>query len=161
MAGRGDGYNEKMQALADRYFDETSKESATTRELAMWAIQLRMWEAPPDLVLKKCQEDFAKALREQYIEDAQGRPVRAKHAARVRRGDEQLHLWSDIRYAPHQHMQIAFQQRREHIVSECRQLKRDVDYYNNERPEKTEIQLVFDFTEDVEEGEFSSDFQVA
>jgi len=161
MASKTNGYNEKLQAMADRYFDETGSESATTRDLAVWALKLGLWDAPADLVLKKCQEDFAKALREQYIEDAQGRPVRAKHAARVKRGDEQLHLWSDIRCASHEHMNIAFQQRREHIVGECRQLKRDVDYYNTERPKHADIQLVFDFTEDVEEGDFSSEFQTA
>lgn len=160
MKSRSNGYIEKMQSLTDRYFDETRKETATTRELSTWAIKNGLWEPPPDLAVKKCKEDFAKAMREQHFEDDRGRPVRAKHAARVRIGDEQLHLWSDIRYAPHGHMRLAFQQRREQIVGECRQLKRDVDYYNDNTVSQLDIQLVFDFTEDVAEGEFAK-FELA
>lgn len=148
-------YNEALQKLADEYFAQTGKDTATTMEIAVWAIRSGKWEAPQDLVLRKCREDIAKAMREQYIEDAQGGPVRAKHAARIRHGDEQLHLWADIRNAPRKHMEVAFQQRRHQIVGDCRQLKRDVDYYNTQHPVEPMIQLVFDFTEDVEEGEFA------
>lgn len=153
------GYYEQLQHLADQYFDETGQKLATTKEIAVWAIRTKRWDAPADLVLKQCREDFAKALREQYIQDEQGRPVRAKHVARIKRDGEQLHLWSDIRYAPRKHMEIAFQQRRQQIVGDCRQLKRDVDYYNTRHRQEAEIQLVFDFTEDVEEGMFSRQLQ--
>lgn len=149
-------YSETLQKLADEYFAQAGAPTATTMEIAVWAIRSGKWEAPSDLVLKKCREDFAKALREQYIEDANGRPVRAKHVARIKRGDEQLHLWADIRRAPREHMETAFQQRRQQIVGDCRQLKRDVDYYNLAHPVEPEIQLVFDFTEDIEEGEFAA-----
>lgn len=148
-------YNEVLQKLADEYFSQAKSPAATTMEIAVWAIRSGKWEAPADLVLKKCREDFARALREQYIEDAHGRSVRAKHAARIKRGDEQLYLWADIRRAPREHMETAFQQRRQQIVGDCRQLKRDVDYYNEAHPIEPEIQLVFDFTEDIEEGEFA------
>jgi len=148
-------YNETLQKLADEFFETTNTATATTKDIAVWAIRNGKWNAPADLVLRKCREDFAKALREQYIEDSQGRPVRAKHVARIRSGEEQLYLWADIRVAPRKHMEIAFQQRRQQIVGDCRQLKRDTDYYNNEHPIEPDIQMIFDFTEDIEEGEFS------
>ena len=154
-------YYKEMQKLADRYLADTGKDVATTKEFAVWAIQSGNWDPPRDLILHACQEDFAKALREQYIEDDHGKPVRAKHSARVKKDGEQLYLWADIRRAPRGHMEIAFQQRRQQIVGDCRQLKRDVDYYNSRPGEAEPIQLVFDFTEDVEEGEYSSEFQVA
>jgi hypothetical protein len=72
----------------------------------------------------------AKAMREEYIVDPQGRTVRAKHAARIRQGNRQMTLWADIRTASQNHMAIAFQQRRQQILGECHQLKSDVDSYN-------------------------------
>jgi len=50
-------------------------------------------------------------------------------------------------------MAIAFQQRRQQIVGDCRQLKTDVDSYNENRNDGVPINLVLDFTQDVEELE--------
>jgi len=159
MSSRGhSSYNEFLQKLADKYFAETRQETATTKEIAVWAIREGEWDPPTDLVLKKCREDFSRALREQYITNDVGKPVRAKHVARITRGDQQLHLWADIRSAPRKHMMMAFRQRREQIVGDCRQLKRDVDYYNGAHPTQELIQLCFDFTEDIKEGEFPSEY---
>ncbi len=158
MSRTSHSYNEILQHIADDYFAETGKGTATTKEIAVWAVHTRRWEAPPDLVLRKCREDIAKAMREQYILDEAGQPVRAKHVARITRGDQQLHLWADIRSAGESHMTAAFQQRREQIVGDCRQLKRDMDFYNGLHPERLPIQLWFDFRDDIEEGEFSTDY---
>lgn len=153
-------YNETLQRFADEYFRESGQQTATTKEIAAWAIRTRRWEPPTDLLIQKCREDIAKAMREQYLDEEAGKPVRAKHVARIRdSAGEQHHLWADIRLAPHEHMEIAFQQRREQIVGDCRQLKRDVDYYNGIHPDRVEIQLLLDFTDDVAEGEFSGEFQ--
>lgn len=144
-------YMEALQKLADEYFTASGQKTATTKEIAFWAIQNHRWDAPPDLILARCREDFARALREQYIADDDGNPVRAKHVARVKEGDEQFHLWADIRNAPKAHMELAFQQRREQIVGDCVQLKRDVDFYNSVNA-GDEIQLLLDFTDDVAEA---------
>jgi hypothetical protein len=50
-------------------------------------------------------------------------------------------------------MGIAFQQRRQQIVGDCRQLKSDVDSYNENRNPSSPIQMVFDFTLDLVELE--------
>jgi len=86
-----------------------------------------------------------------YITDAQGRRVRAKHVATVTQDGAQLVLWADMRTAPHKHMSLAFQQRRHQIVGDCRQLKMDVDSYNDNRLPVQPIQMIFDFTFDLEE----------
>ena len=158
VAKAASGYLETLQGMADEFFSETGRDTATTKEIAVWAIRTERWEAPADIVLRKCREDFAKALREQYITDDRGRPVRAKHVARITREGQQLHLWADIRRAPRQHMLVAFQQRREQIVGDCRQLKRDADFYNAAHPGNEPIQLWFDFRDDIAEAEFSGDF---
>ena len=132
--------------------------AATTREFATWAMQTGRWTPPPDLLLKKCQEDFAKALREQYIHDEHGRPVRAKHVARFVGGGEQQYLWADIRSAPKTHIENSFRLRRQQIVGDCRQLNRDREYWNKMHAKEEPIQLWFDFTDDVEEGEFPKEY---
>jgi len=121
-------------------------------------IRTGRWEPPVDLVLKQCREDFARALREQHFTGEDGKPIRAKHVARVTRGGQQMHLWVDIRKAPRKHMEVAFQQRREQIVGDCRQLKRDIDYYNVASKTNLPIQMLFDFRDDIEEGEFSGTY---
>ena len=95
-------------------------------------------------------------MREEYVTDPQGRSVRAKHAMRTEKEGNQLSLWADIRTASKKHMEIAFQQRRQHIVGECRQLKTDVDSYNQNINHEEPIQMVFDFTFDVEEMEVAA-----
>ena len=92
-------------------------------------------------------------MREDFITDPQGRRVRAKYAARLSDGKRQQTLWGDIRSASKDHMKVAFQQRRHQIVGDCRQLKADVDSFNDNRVPEQPIQMSFDFTLDLEELE--------
>ena len=50
-------------------------------------------------------------------------------------------------------MVVAFQQRRGQIVSDCVQLKRDVDSYNDNQNDGEPIQVPLNFTADVHEHE--------
>ena len=50
-------------------------------------------------------------------------------------------------------MQIAFQQRRQQIVGDCRQLKTDVDSFNDNRSKDKPIPMIFNFTYDLMELE--------
>ncbi|MBM3476718.1 MAG: hypothetical protein FJX75_25885 [Armatimonadetes bacterium] len=58
-----------------------------------------------------------------------------------------------MRVAEWTHMVSAFQQRRRVIASECKQLKTDVDSYNDNHNTGDPVQLVFDFTDDIAERE--------
>ena len=71
----------------------------------------------------------------------------------VEKDGKQSAFWADMRKAPREHMEIAFQQRRQQIVGDCRQLKWDTDSYNQNHNTGTPIQMVFDFTLDLEEIE--------
>jgi len=87
----------------------------------------------------------------------QGRTVRAKHAARVEDANgHQTTLWADIRTAPRKHMETAFRQRRGQILGECRQLKSDVDSYNENASPGIPIPMSFNFTYDLEEEALAS-----
>lgn len=48
-------------------------------------------------------------------------------------------------------MHISFQGRRQQIVGDCKQLKTDVDSYNQNGNDGKPIQMIFDFTLDLEE----------
>jgi hypothetical protein len=48
-------------------------------------------------------------------------------------------------------MKLALQQRRVQILGDCKQLKADGDSYNENRKPVEPIQIVFDFTLDLEE----------
>jgi len=48
-------------------------------------------------------------------------------------------------------MEVAFQQRRHQIVADCKQLRTDVDSYNENANPGEPIQMIFDFTYDLAE----------
>jgi hypothetical protein len=48
-------------------------------------------------------------------------------------------------------MERALQQRRQQIVGDCSQLRRDADHYNGNYNPGKPIQIVFDFRRDLEE----------
>jgi hypothetical protein len=142
-----------MQQIVEQYRLSGQPWPASARAIAAWAINNDRWALPSSAVITKCAEDLAKAMREEYTTDPKGRRVRVKHPVTIRRGGEQYALWDDIRTAPRSHMQVAFQQRRQAIVGDCRQLKVDADSYNDAHPEAEPINLVFDFTMDLAELE--------
>ena len=146
-------YSEQLQQIANKYMRETGITTATSREIGAWAIEKGLWAPQPAALIRQCAEELSLAMREEYVTDPQGRRVRAKHVATVDRAGEQMPLWADIRSASREHMQVAFQQRRQQIVGDCRQLKSDVDSYNENYNSGEAIQTVFDFTEDLEELE--------
>jgi hypothetical protein len=126
---------------------------APARALAVWAIRNGLWKPTESAVVTICAEAFASAMREEYFTDPQGRVVRAKHAARITKDKTQLTLWGDMRTEDPKFMATAFQNRRQQIVGDCRQLKLDVDSYNENRKPPKAFQLILDFTDDVAEAE--------
>ena len=149
-------YAEQLQQIVSGYKRSGMEWPATTRQMAAWAIDNGLWEPQPSAFVNQCAELLGRAMREEYIVDPQGRTVRAKHVARTEREGKQLMLWADIRTAPREHMEIAFQQRRQQIVGDCRQLKADVESYSENRNPLRPIQMSFDFTVDLEELELEA-----
>ena len=99
-------------------------------------------------------EDMAQALRAEYGTDNEGRRYRINHAVRVSKAGVQYTFWAEMGFAPHDHMEKAFAQRREQIVGDCFQLKTDVDVYNSlTAASMPKVQMVLDFADDVAERE--------
>ena len=146
-------YTKQLQKLVAEYRLAGKPWPASTKTIAEWAIETGRWALPPSAAAQKCAEDISRAMREEYATDPKGRRIRVKHPVSLKRGTEQLVLWDDIRTAPRSHMLLSFQQRRQQIVGDCRQLKTDVDSYNDVRAAEDPIQMIFDFSRDLAELE--------
>jgi len=148
-------YTKQLQNFLKEYEKSGMSTPVTAREVAEWAIKNNLWKPRPADIIEQCTRDIAKAWREEYRTDKYGRRYRAKHAVRLKDDKErQMTLWADMDTAPRSYMETAFSQRRRHVVGECHQLKTDVDCYNDKNPENEPINLILDFTEDVEELEY-------
>lgn len=154
-------YTEQMQRIWRLYDEAGEPLPAAVRDVAAWAIRKGLWSPQPADIIAQCAEDLSRALREEYHTDAKGRRVRSKHAVRTTQGGKQLTLWADMRTAPRPHMELAFAQRRQQIVGDCVQLKRDVDSYNDSHSEQPPIQLVLNFADDVAEADAGDGFDEA
>lgn len=156
-------YSEQLRDIADLYRASGQQWPAAARQIAIWAINNGHYRTHQAKVIAKAAEEFASAMREDYNTDPQGRRVRALHVARVISHDTdgartQKMLWDDIRYATRNFMARAFQLRRRQIVGDCKQLKTDVDSFNDNRPDEIPIQLVLDFTDDIAEANEPTDY---
>jgi len=122
-------------------------------ELAEWAYKRGLHKPNMKTIINVIAADIAKAFREEYRTDKYGRRYRAKHAAKRKTGNGALSLWADMDdpNVPHDHFVKSFGQRRQQIVGDCHQLKTDIDVYNDKRCPEEPIQLILDFTLDIEE----------
>lgn len=137
---------------------------APSEAIAEFAIANNLWSTHRSALIKVCAKEISKAMAQEYFVDEFDRPVRRLHSARIgeRTADGefvQKNLWGDIRTADHDFMATSFQQRRCQIVGECRQLQNDIDYYNRKNPDRETIQFVFDFTDDVAEGNTPTEYR--
>jgi hypothetical protein len=69
--------------------------------------------------------------------DRKARRVRLLHPSLTRGRTEMV--WDDIRTAPREHKQMSFQHRRRGIVGDFRQMKVDVNSYNDAHPEASRL----------------------
>jgi hypothetical protein len=141
-------YKEYCQDIINSYLTETKKVEIDMNEVADWAIKEGLWDKPfRNNARKECARSLAQAARDEYYTDPQGRRVRTKHAAR----NEQGWLWADIKSAPANHMRLSLQQRRQSIVGDCKQLKTDLDSYNDNNIHGAQILMDFNINEDLHE----------
>jgi len=150
--------NEQLLDVVADYRRAGGEWPTDTRTLAEWAINHRRWSPEPEAQTKRLARILARAMREQMMEDPQGRRVRLKHAYPEIRvspdGTEiQLKLWGDISEFTDDQMHGAAQLQRNQILGQCVQLKTDLDSFNDNYAEQGNIQMSFDFTEDILERE--------
>lgn len=146
-------YYEQLQKIFHQYEHEEGY-IPTAKEAVAWGVKKRLLTVPDIDPLDRLAEDMANALREETHVDRFGRRYRVNHAVRVTSGGVQHTLWGGMDVSPRPFMEKAFAQRRKGIVGDCVRLKTDVDVYNDKNTEQEPINLVLDFTKDVEEEGF-------
>jgi hypothetical protein len=147
-------YTEQLQKIANDYVAAGQPWPATKMEIAQWALVNNRWQPQPSLLLSLCAQEIANAMREEIINDSQGRRVRAKHVALMPTPDgQQAYLWDDIRTMSREHMLISAQTERQQIAGWCYRLKVDVDSFNQNSNPGQPIQISFDFRPDVADME--------
>ena len=150
---------ESLQELVEQYRNEEHVDSVNLEEAAAWLIRNNHWQPRMRKQIDILKEELRTALREEYVTDPQGRRVRRKHPQRTYITSEggkrkQLFLWHDIETATRPQMQASSQLRRQGIVMDCRQLKTDIDSYNENYNNSVPIKLLWDFTDDLADLEF-------
>jgi len=143
--------NEKMQKVWRLYEESHDRAPASARQVAAWGVQEGLLHLPMIDPIDVLASDMARALREQYATDDQGRRYRVNHAVRVSKGSVQHTMWGMIGEVGRSFMEQAFYQRREQIVGDCVQLRVDVDVFNDANADDEPIPLILDFTDDVAE----------
>ena len=146
-------YPKQMQQIFDEYVAAGMPMPASLEAIYEWASETGRWKPQPGLARRKFTEDMGRALREHYTTDSKGNRVRVNHPVAKRENGIVLHLWDDARRAEHEYMEVAFAQRRNGILADNVQLKRDRDWYKEIRPERPQIEISFDFRSDIAEME--------
>lgn len=144
---------EQLQGLFKQFEKDCDYAPAGTKEVCAWAVRRGLLELPSVDPIDILASRMARALREETAIDDKGRRYRVNAAVRITKDGIQQTMWGIQGFAPDDHMETSYTQRREQIISDCHRLKIDVDVYNQGRPPEKQIELVLDFTEDVAERE--------
>jgi hypothetical protein len=145
---------EQLQQIWHNYDNQKEHRPTSAREAVEWAVHAGLLELPEIDPYDVLAGQMSTALRDEYQTDGKGRRYRVNHAVRVTKGGVQYTFWAAMGFAPHDHMERAFTQRREQIIGDNLQLKTDVDVYNDMNEGKRPmIQLVLDYTDDIAERE--------
>ena len=147
---------DRMTEIVHAYRKAGQPWPATRNSMAIWAMRSGLWRHSMNDAVKFLARELGRALRDELFTDKQGRRVRLNHSYPFSRLQEdgtytQEWLWADYETIEPDMMHASVQNRRTKVTYECRQLKTDVDSYNDNKG--TEIELSFDFTEDLKELE--------
>ena len=145
--------NEQLQALIQRYKAETGQKAVDLDVVAGWAIERGATLPKPKTARELFAAQLADAARAEYrVDPKTGLSYRANHALRQRNHDgRQYTLWVDMDDATRGQMLYSLTDRRQQMVGDAVHLKIDEMIWNSKHADEEQIQLLMDFTFDVEE----------
>lgn len=144
-------YKDQLREIWARYREEVSTDPVDLRTVASWAIEKKLWFPRPVDLSTSLASDLADSLREVKRVDKAGREYRALLPVRETEKGLPLFKWADIDDAPRAHVEKGLQQERRSIASDCYAIAMKVEHYNEAHPDEEPIQIIFDFSQDVEE----------
>jgi hypothetical protein len=89
-------YNERLQKFWNLYREAGNDGPASTKDIAAWAHEQRLWEPRKADIIKVLAEDLSRAFREEYRTDKIGRRYRAKHPIKTTKDGMPSFLWDDM-----------------------------------------------------------------
>lgn len=145
--------NQRYQNLLSLYREKTGKSEVEMHEFAEWAIRNGVDAPKPKSAIELLAADLAAAARDEHRRDPEtGWEYRANHAYRAKSSDgKQMTLWVELEKATRPQMHMSLTNRRDQMIGDGTQLKIDERVWNNRNPNKEPINMVLDFTDDVEE----------
>lgn len=145
--------NEQLQALIQRYKQETGEKAVDMDQIADWAMQQGATPPKPKTARELFAAQLADAARAEYrVDPATGLSYRANHALRNRTRDgKQMVLWVDMDDATRPQMLWSLTDRRQQMVGDAVHLKIDEMIWNGKHAHEQPIDQDMDFTYDVEE----------
>jgi hypothetical protein len=150
---------EQLQDIINDYLEAHGGGEIDMKDVAAWAIREKRWVMPKRDAIKQCAQELSEAARQEHFVDEEGRTVRRKHAIRLKDDDgKPRFLWADIGDAKPEHMRLSLSQRRQGILGDCKQLKNDIDHYNQHNTHGAELFFGFDFSEDLAELEQPTEY---
>lgn len=149
----GIAYSKQLQRILKQYLEAGEPLPVPMKTVAAWGIRQGLWEPRAADLENLFAEQLSRAAREDHHADPQGRSVRTYAAARVEVEGEQQTLWNLSATHDRVFMETSFSQRRQGMVGIAKQLKTDVDSYNDNHNTGPLIQLSLNLTKDVAEME--------
>ncbi len=140
----------ELLATIDKYIEETGETEPDLHDIARHAYFNGMEPMVPDPI-KRLAREMALASRQDYITDENGEPVRRRHAFVIRRGEEQLTLWSKMEDITPERIKLSAARRRNGTLMDVLQLDRDLTYYNKNHNPGDPILFEANFTTDLQE----------
>jgi hypothetical protein len=100
-------YVKQMQRIVDEYRLAALPWPTSAKIIADWAISTGKWKLPAAAIRRRCADDIAAAMREEYMTDRRGRRVRLLHPAPLPVDGQTEMVWDDIRTASRDHMLVS------------------------------------------------------
>lgn len=145
--------NEMWQRLVQLYKTETGNKIVDMDDVAEWAIKRGVDAPKPKSPKELLSARLAQAQREEHnIDSETGWSYRVNHAIRRTKSDgTQFTLWGSLDDFNRDQMHLSLTNRRQQMIGDGVQLKIDEHVWNNRNPNEAPLQMVMDFTDDIEE----------
>jgi hypothetical protein len=147
-------YQDALDEIVDQYLLAHGNRPIEIWRVAEWAIAQGLWEPRRHNPTRELAKQLARALRTRRVTDPQGRSVRAMHAVRYERVDQNGNriseaVWDYIFQMSREHAERSFDQRWQHIADKSESLQKDIASFNDNNPNAGDrpIQKTFDFTD--------------
>ena len=136
---------QQLLRIRDEYRKSHNNEPASAREMADWAVTEGMYKLAQYATEQRCAEELADVMRQEHMTVEGHRRVRTMHSW----SSEQRKLWDHIQTISRENMKLSVALKRKGIVGEVRQIKIDLDYFNEVHADEAPLQMSINFENDL------------